>query len=100
MSKQTKNKVMYNVQFTIQPKTVLLFVFVALLRHSLISQIDVMNDGASIINTNVDVVINGNVIHQNNGSISNVGNFYITNDCINNNPAGNVFTTGNNGWVH
>lgn len=64
------------------------------------SQVNVVNDGAPIINTDVDVFIDGNVIHQNNGSISNVGNFYITGDWTNNNPASNVFTTGNNGWVH
>lgn len=67
---------------------------------SCFSQINVVNDGASIINTNVDVVINGNVIHQNDGSISNAGNFYITGDWTNNNPVNNVFTAGNNGWVH
>jgi len=64
------------------------------------SQITFINNGQSITNTNAAFVINGNVIHQNNGSISNTGNFYITGDCINNNTAGNVFTTGTNGWVH
>jgi len=64
------------------------------------SQINFVNDGASITNTNSIFFINGNVIHQNNGSITNTGNFYITGDCINNNTAGNVFTSGNSGWVH
>lgn len=38
--------------------------------------------------------------HQNNGSIANAGSFYITGNGINDNPSGNLFRTGTNGWVY
>jgi gliding motility-associated-like protein len=71
-----------------------------LLPALLFSQIDVVNDGLPTINNDLDVVINGNLVHQGNGNITNTGNFYITGNLINNNPANNVFTSGSNGWVH
>lgn len=64
------------------------------------SQFEVINKGILITNTNDLFVIKGNVIHQNNGSIDNDGNFYITGNWINDNPSGNVFTAGADGWVH
>lgn len=64
------------------------------------SQTNFVNNGAPIANTNVNFVINGNVIHQNNGSITNAGNFYIRGNWTNNNSTDNIFTSGNNGWVH
>jgi len=64
------------------------------------AQINVLNDGLPIINKNIDVIINGNIIHKNNGSIANAGNFYISGDLINDNITSKVFTAGNNGWVH
>lgn len=64
------------------------------------SQIDFVNNGAPIANTNNIFVINGNVIHQNNGSIANSGNFYIRGNWTNNNSSDNIFTIGPNGWVH
>lgn len=64
------------------------------------SQIDVINNGLPVKNTNDSVIIRGNVIHQNNGSIANSGNFYISGDWTNNNPSGSVFTTGTDGWLH
>ncbi len=67
---------------------------------SCFSQINVINNGLPVSNTNDSVIVNGNIIHQNNGSISNSGNFYITGDLTNNNPTGSVFATGADGWVH
>lgn len=64
------------------------------------SQINFVNNGASMSNTNLAFVINGNVIHQNNGSIANSGNFYIRGNWTNNNSSDNIFTSGPNGWVH
>lgn len=64
------------------------------------SQIDVVNNGLPVKNTNDSVIIFGNIIHQNNGSIANSGSFYITGDVTNNNPSGSVFTTGTDGWLH
>lgn len=64
------------------------------------SQIDVINNGLPVKNTNDSVIIRGNVIHQNNGSIANSGNFYISGDWTNNNPSGSVFTAGTDGWLH
>jgi len=79
--------------------------FIAILFFSLIpilsfSQIDVINKGLPVKNTNDSVIIYGNVIHQNNGSIANSGSFYISGDWTNNNPSGGVFTTGTDGWLH
>ncbi|MES2141162.1 MAG: gliding motility-associated C-terminal domain-containing protein [Bacteroidota bacterium] len=64
------------------------------------SQVNFVNNGAPISNTNLIFVINGNVIHQNNGSIANSGNFYIRGNWTNNNSSDNIFTVGPNGWVH
>jgi len=81
------------------------FIFVAfflllLLPTFSFAQFEVINKGSLITNTNVAFAIKGNVIHQDNGTIANTGNFYITGDLINDNPAGNVFTAGTNGWVY
>ncbi|MDP1746498.1 MAG: gliding motility-associated C-terminal domain-containing protein [Bacteroidota bacterium] len=64
------------------------------------AQFEVINKGILITNTGNTFAIKGNVIHQDNGSIANAGNFYITGDWTNNNPSGNVFTAGTNGWVY
>ena len=63
-------------------------------------QISFVNNGAPMANTNNIFVINGNVIHQNNGTIANSGNFYIRGNWTNNNSSDNIFTVGPNGWVH
>ncbi len=64
------------------------------------SQIDVLNNGLQISNSNDSVIIYGNVIHQGDGLIANAGSFYITGNWKNDNPLGNVFTIGSDGWVH
>lgn len=64
------------------------------------SQINMVNNGLPINNTGVDFVIDGNITHQNNDTIANTGNFYITGDWINDNPSSGVFTAGTNGWLH
>ena len=64
------------------------------------SQLEVINNGLSISNTNDSVIIYGNVTHQSDGLIANAGNFYITGNWKNDNPSGNVFTSGTDGWVH
>jgi gliding motility-associated-like protein len=64
------------------------------------SQINVLNNGLAVMNTNDSVIINGNVVHQGNGSITNNGDFYVSGDWTNNNPSGNIFTSGTNGWLH
>jgi gliding motility-associated-like protein len=87
----------FNFKF-LTPSFLLPFVFLS--STVAFSQINFVNNGQSIVNNNPIFVIVGNIIHQNNGSIANSGNFYITGDCINNNPTGNVFTAGNNGWVY
>ena len=40
------------------------------------------------------------MLHQNNGTISNAGSFYISGDWTNNNPSGSIFATGTGGWLH
>ncbi len=80
----------------------LMFLFLSFLPTLSFSQL-VINDGLPVINTNDSVIIKGGILHENNGSITNNGNFYITGDFTNNNPLGplgNVFTAGANGWVH
>ncbi len=62
--------------------------------------IDVVNKGLPIKNSNNSIIIYGNVTHELDGNITNDGNFYIKGDWINNNPSGNIFTSGSNGWVH
>ncbi len=64
------------------------------------AQFGLWNKGLLIVNTDIIFVVNGQVIHEDNGSIANAGNFYITGDWINNNLSDSVFTTGTNGWVH
>ena len=87
--------------------TVLLPIFLLLPAFSF-SQFGLWNNGQSIVNSNIAFVINGNVIHQNNGSIVNDGNLYITGNCINNNPSGNLklnstmhsgLNLGKEGWA-
>lgn len=78
----------------------LFFVFLSLLPTFSFSQIDIINNGLPVSNTNDSVIIRGNVTHQGNGSIANSGSFYISGDWINNNPSGTVFSTGTNGWLH
>ncbi|MCE9537693.1 MAG: gliding motility-associated C-terminal domain-containing protein [Bacteroidetes bacterium] len=82
------------------PLSTLFFVFLFLLSTFSFSQIDVINNGLPVSNTNDSVIIMGNVTHQGNGSIANSGSFYISGDWINNNPSGAVFSTGTNGWLH
>jgi gliding motility-associated-like protein len=62
--------------------------------------LNVVNNGVQIRNTHDSVVIFGNVTHQNDGNISNDGDFYISGDWVNNNSTDNVFASGHNGWVH
>ena len=64
------------------------------------SQIEVLNNGLPISNSNDSVIIFGNVTHQSDGLIANAGSFYITGNWKNDNPTGNVFTAGTDGWVH
>lgn len=71
-----------------------------LLTFKAAAQFEVINKGILITNTSNTFAIKGNVIHQDNGSIDNYGNFYVTGDWINNNPSGNIFTAGADGWVH
>ncbi|MES2140502.1 MAG: gliding motility-associated C-terminal domain-containing protein [Bacteroidota bacterium] len=82
------------------PLAILFFVFLSLLSTFSFSQIDVINNGLPVSNTNDSVIIRGNVTHQGNGSIANSGSFYISGDWINNNPSGTVFSTGTDGWLH
>ncbi len=63
------------------------------------SQVSFLNKGV-IYNNNNQFVINGNVTHQQEGSIINSGNLYIRGNWTNNNPTSQVFSTGTNGWVH
>lgn len=78
----------------------LFFVSLCLLSTFSFSQIDVINNGLPVSNSNDSVIIRGNITHQNNGSIVNSGNFYISGDWINNNTSGTVFSTGTDGWLH
>ncbi len=64
------------------------------------SQVDVINNGTFIKNTNDSVIILGNVTHALDGKITNDGVFYISGNWKNNNPSDKIFTAGNNGWVH
>ncbi|MDO9185898.1 MAG: gliding motility-associated C-terminal domain-containing protein [Bacteroidia bacterium] len=85
----------------LSPSLYFLF-FVLLSLHSTFSfsQIDVINNGLPVRNSNDSVIIMGNLTHQNNGSIANSGSFYISGDLINNNPSGTIFSNGTNGWLH
>lgn len=82
------------------PLCILIILFFFLLPTFSFSQINVINNGLPVINTNDSVIIKGNMIHQSNGSISNSGSFYISGDWTNNNPSGSVFTSGTGGWLH
>lgn len=82
------------------PFYTLFFLFLSLLSTFSFSQIDVINNGLPVSNTNDSVIIRGNITHQNNGSIANSGSFYITGDWTNNNPTGTVFSIGTDGWLH
>lgn len=82
------------------PFYTLFFLFLSLLSTFSFSQIDVINNGLPVSNTNDSVIIRGNITHQNNGSIANSGSFYITGDWTNNNPTGAVFSIGTDGWLH
>lgn len=62
--------------------------------------LNVINTGVQVRNTHDSVVIFGNVIHKNDGRISNDGDFYISGDWTNNNGLDNIFATGHHGWVH
>ena len=75
--------------------TILFFTFSTLS----VAQINVVNNGIPINNAGIDFFIGGNITHQNNDTIDNTGNFYITGDWTNNNPSSRVFTAGTNGWV-
>lgn len=79
---------------------ILFFVLLSLHSTFSFSQIDVINNGLPVHNSNDSVIIRGNLTHQNNGSIANSGSFYISGDLINNNPSGTVFSNGTNGWLH
>lgn len=63
------------------------------------SQVSFLNKGM-IYNNNNKFVINGDVTHQQDGSIVNSGNFYIRGNWTNDNPTSPVFTSGTNGWVY
>lgn len=63
------------------------------------AQVQVINNGTSLINSTL-IIVNGDVYHQNNGGIVNSGDIHITGDWTNNNSSNNVFTSGNDGWVH
>jgi gliding motility-associated-like protein len=78
----------------------LFFISLLLLSTFSFSQIDVINNGLPVSNSNDSVIIRGNVTHQNNGSITNSGSFYISGDWTNNNPSGTVFSSGTDGWLH
>lgn len=79
---------------------ILFFVLLSLRSTFSFSQIDVINNGLPVRNSNDSVIIRGNLTHQNNGSIANSGSFYISGDLINNNPSGTIFSNGTNGWLH
>lgn len=64
------------------------------------AQFSVVNNGLPISNKDIDVIIRGNVIHRNEGSINNTGHFYITGDWTNNNSSAIIFAAGQPGWVH
>lgn len=64
------------------------------------AQVQVMNDGALVKVDAQLVMIDGNIVHQNNGSITNSGDIYITGNWTNNNPAGNVYAPVQPGWTH
>jgi gliding motility-associated-like protein len=66
---------------------------------SVYSQVSFLNKGM-IYNNNNMFVINGDVTHQQDGSIVNSGNFYIRGNWTNDNPTSQIFTCGANGWVH
>lgn len=91
--------IMRNLQSLIRKWVITIFFF-SLFPILSFSQIDVINKGLPVKNTNDSVIIRGNVIHQNNGSIANSGSFYISGDWTNNNPSGSVFTSGTDGWLH
>ncbi|MDP1744012.1 MAG: gliding motility-associated C-terminal domain-containing protein [Bacteroidota bacterium] len=82
------------------PLYTLFFVSLSLLSTFSFSQIDVINNGLPVSNSNDSVIIRGNLIHQGNGSIANSGSFYISGDWTNNNPSGTIFSTGTDGWLH
>lgn len=93
-------EIYFSNKFSIERCRFVVLSFFLLFSFSSFSQFMVLNNGLSVSNTNDSVIIFGNMIHQNNGSIANSGNFYLTGDWTNNNTTGSVFTSGTNGWMH
>lgn len=65
----------------------------------LFAQLQVVNNGIQVAIKDINVAIDGNFQHQNNGTFNNTGHLYLTGNWTNNN-ANNVFTTNLGGWVH
>lgn len=68
--------------------------------YSQAQTLDVFSDGALISVYSDSVIIDGNFLHGNNDTIFNSGNIYLTGNWTNNNPSGNVFASGPDGWLH
>lgn len=66
----------------------------------LYSQVPVINNGSFIYVDSAIIYVDGDAYFQNNGTVNNSGNIHITGNWTNNNPSGNVFASGLNGWVH
>lgn len=82
------------------PKAVLITaLLVGVCTLEVISQVSFLNKGIIYNNSN-QFVINGDVTHQQEGSIINSGNFYVRGNWTNDNPTNPVFTSGTAGWVH
>lgn len=64
------------------------------------AQLNVVSNGALISVSSDKVIIDGNFIHQNNDTIVNTGDIYLTGNWTNNNSSSMVFTDGPDGWVH
>ncbi|MES2591878.1 MAG: gliding motility-associated C-terminal domain-containing protein [Bacteroidota bacterium] len=81
-------------------KFMLSFILLSLSTFSFGQSFGLWNKGLTIVNTDIIFVLDGNIIHQDNGAIDNGGHFFVKGDWTNDNPSGNVCTAGNNGWIH
>lgn len=63
------------------------------------AQVQVINNGASVSVLSALMYIDGDVFHQDNGSMVNSGDIRITGNWTNNNASGNIFSNGPDGWV-
>lgn len=63
------------------------------------AQVSFINQ-AQITNSNSQFVINGDVTHKLEGTITNDGHFYVRGNWTNDNTSSTIFAPGSQGWVH